>query len=165
MSFDVLFDLRLIKRLSKQSCGWWFETPSGSLWRHCNVQLYEVEHDLKKLVWLYQYGTDCGWAMYLTLHLTRRDWHSDMIWSRSRNNIICIVDSLRFCEFIKVKGIQILSGVLCSERHSRLYAHCGHYSLCILIWSHCTWWCIGCVSRITLISSFVSHKISMLTAW
>ena len=39
-SFDVFSDLRLNKRLSKQS--WqsrrrWFETPSHSLWRHCNV--------------------------------------------------------------------------------------------------------------------------------
>ena len=33
-SFDVLFDLRLNKRLSKQSWGWWFETPSRPLWRH-----------------------------------------------------------------------------------------------------------------------------------
>ena len=36
-SFDVFFDLRLNKRLSKQSWGWRFETPSRSLWRHCNV--------------------------------------------------------------------------------------------------------------------------------
>ena len=36
-SFDVFFDLCLHKRLSKQSCGWWFETPASSLWRHCNV--------------------------------------------------------------------------------------------------------------------------------
>ena len=36
-SFDVFFDLCLNKRLSKQSRGWWSETPSGSLWRHCNV--------------------------------------------------------------------------------------------------------------------------------
>ena len=35
-SFDVFFDLRLNKRLSKQSWGWWFETPSRSLWHHCN---------------------------------------------------------------------------------------------------------------------------------
>ena len=35
-SFDVFFDLRLNKRLSKQSWGWWFETPSRSLWRHGN---------------------------------------------------------------------------------------------------------------------------------
>ena len=36
-SFDVFFDLWLNKHLSKQSWGWWFETPSCSLWRHCNV--------------------------------------------------------------------------------------------------------------------------------
>ena len=33
----VFFDLRLNKRLSKQSKRRWFETPSRSLWRHCNV--------------------------------------------------------------------------------------------------------------------------------
>ena len=33
--FDVFFDLRLNKRLSKQSWSWCFETPSRSLWRHC----------------------------------------------------------------------------------------------------------------------------------
>ena len=38
-SFDVFFDLRLIKRLSEQSWGWWFETQSRSLWRHCNERL------------------------------------------------------------------------------------------------------------------------------
>ena len=27
-SFDVFFDLRLNKRLSKQPWGWWFQTPS-----------------------------------------------------------------------------------------------------------------------------------------
>ena len=35
--FDALFDLRLFKRLSKQSWGWWFETPSRPLWRHSKV--------------------------------------------------------------------------------------------------------------------------------
>ena len=35
-SFDVYFDLRPNKRLSKQSWGWWFETLSCSLWRHRN---------------------------------------------------------------------------------------------------------------------------------
>ena len=36
-SFDVFFDLRLYKRLSKQSWGWWFETLLRPLWRHRNV--------------------------------------------------------------------------------------------------------------------------------
>ena len=35
-SFDVFFDLRLNKRLSKQSRRRWFETPSHSLWRICS---------------------------------------------------------------------------------------------------------------------------------
>ena len=35
-SFDIFFDLRLNKRLSKQSWGWGFETLSRPLWRHCN---------------------------------------------------------------------------------------------------------------------------------
>ena len=35
-SLDVFFDLRLNKQLKKQSWGWWFETLSSLLWRHCN---------------------------------------------------------------------------------------------------------------------------------
>ena len=35
-NFDVFLNLRLNKRLSKQSWGWWFETLSRPLWRHCN---------------------------------------------------------------------------------------------------------------------------------
>ena len=35
-SFDVFFHLRLNKRLSKRPWGWWFETLSCPLWRHCN---------------------------------------------------------------------------------------------------------------------------------
>ena len=33
-SFDVFFDLRLNKRLGKQSWGWWFEMPPRPLRRH-----------------------------------------------------------------------------------------------------------------------------------
>ena len=35
-SFDVFFDLHLNKQMSKYWWGWWFETPSRSLWGHCN---------------------------------------------------------------------------------------------------------------------------------
>ena len=59
-SFDVFFDLRLNKRLSKQSWGWWFETPSRSLWRHRNV--------LKVICWY------CGLsllAMQFTLNISQ----------------------------------------------------------------------------------------------
>ena len=39
-SFDVIFDLRLNKRSSKQMWGWWLETPLWPLWRHCNVSIW-----------------------------------------------------------------------------------------------------------------------------
>ena len=45
-SFDVFFDLRLNKRLSKQWWGWWFETPSWSLWRHCNGARFSIRWDV-----------------------------------------------------------------------------------------------------------------------
>ena len=47
MELWCFFDLRLNKRLSKHSWGWWFETLSCPLWRHCNDQsqlLATVEH-------------------------------------------------------------------------------------------------------------------------
>ena len=42
-SFDVFFDLRLNKQWYKQSWGWWFETLSGPLWRHCNDNILIVK--------------------------------------------------------------------------------------------------------------------------
>ena len=53
--FGVFFHLCLNQRLSKQPWGWWFGTPSRSLWRHCYVKakkdtneksvcFFQVEH-------------------------------------------------------------------------------------------------------------------------
>ena len=52
-SYDVIFELRFNKALSKQSWGSWFETLSHPLWRHCNgdphcdptATLYAVRRD------------------------------------------------------------------------------------------------------------------------
>ena len=41
-SFDVYFDLRLNKRLCKQSWDWWFVTLLCPLWRHSNVPLDNI---------------------------------------------------------------------------------------------------------------------------
>ena len=48
-SLDIFFDLRLNKRLSKQSWGWWFETQSRPLWRHRNDLTRYVEPLVKGL--------------------------------------------------------------------------------------------------------------------
>ena len=49
-SFDVYFDLRPNKRLSKQSWGWWFETPSRPLWRYRNGN-GKIPHITHLLLW------------------------------------------------------------------------------------------------------------------
>ena len=41
-SFDVYFDLRPNKRLSKQWWGWWFETQSCPLWCHRNAMRFFI---------------------------------------------------------------------------------------------------------------------------
>ena len=49
-NFDMFFDLRLNKRLSKQSRRRWFETPLRPLWRYCNVadsMFMHTEADMK----------------------------------------------------------------------------------------------------------------------
>ena len=44
-SFDVFFDLRLNKRLSKQWWGWWYETSSRPLWRHLDENMLTAVSD------------------------------------------------------------------------------------------------------------------------
>ena len=46
-SFDLFFHLYLNKCSSKQSWGWWSETPSCSLWRHCTVYQIRVLFKVK----------------------------------------------------------------------------------------------------------------------
>ena len=61
-SFDVSFDLHLIKRLSKWSWGWWFVTPPCSWWCHCNdilcVELISYLDCYTVLTW---WLLDCQW--------------------------------------------------------------------------------------------------------
>ena len=59
-SFDVSFNLRLNKRLSTQSWGRWFETPSYSIWRHRNVN---------------ELMAPTGWSLFC---LTKVNWNSVM---------------------------------------------------------------------------------------
>ena len=77
-NFDVSFDLRLNKRLSKHSWGWWFETPSRSLWRHC----HDVETLRQRRAYLLKFITQHkGWC-----------WNSSHItWS---NSITCLMMSI-----------------------------------------------------------------------
>ena len=61
-NFDVFFDLRLNKWLSKQSWGWWFETPSRPLWRHCDALSVVFWHNLAQNIISYQMEIDTLYA-------------------------------------------------------------------------------------------------------
>ena len=69
-SFCVFFDLRLNKRLSKQSRGWWFETPSCSLWCHRDERCLAISGHkyffCSKFLWLL--------TIFITFSLIRRHY-------------------------------------------------------------------------------------------
>ena len=73
-SFDVFFDLRLNKRLSKQSAGWWFGTPSCPLWRQCNEYNKAAQH-LQPACWvvLSVFSFDRLQYYYIVGYLRRRN--------------------------------------------------------------------------------------------
>ena len=75
-SFDVYFNLRPNKRLSKQSWGWWFEMPSRPLWRHRNVFNYFqcIAHSMNAIhTWR---ALTTQWRPLLWLHPIHL-WHND----------------------------------------------------------------------------------------
>ena len=70
LMFPVICALN--KRLSKQSWGRFFETPTGSLWRHCNVSLispYWRQICIKTFTYMYG-GYNQNW--WMCIHL---DWY------------------------------------------------------------------------------------------
>ena len=81
-SFDVFFDLRLSKRLSKQSRRRWFEMPSHSLWSHCseiwhgvgcwNPPSIEMKHTRLNIIKLMMAWVTSGAEAYP--HLKKNNW-------------------------------------------------------------------------------------------
>ena len=65
--FDVFFDLRLNKRLSKQPWGWRFDTPSWSLWRQCNVY---CQNRLKEIISTNYHVRSYAWNECVVAHGT-----------------------------------------------------------------------------------------------
>ena len=67
-SFDVFFDLRPNKRLSKQWWGWWFETPSLPLWRHCNgmgIAIIKITRSWDNLIFIMGMPILVRWCLYI----------------------------------------------------------------------------------------------------
>ena len=78
-SFDVFFDLRLNKRLGKQPWGWWFETPSWSLWRQCNesgcLERYTAATKHLCIAWTKTQSPVCLISCTLSLDTVRKLFH------------------------------------------------------------------------------------------
>ena len=72
--FDVFFDLRLNKRLSKQSWGWWFDTLSCSLWRHRNVYFTGYHGKYATTMW-FCFGVEWTPLLIVYEHLTHPSTH------------------------------------------------------------------------------------------
>ena len=68
-SFDVFCDLRLNKRLSKRSWGWWFGKPSRTLWRRYN-ELRVGQQMLKSYPggWLFVSGFNFRTELQIAFH-------------------------------------------------------------------------------------------------
>ena len=120
-SFDVYFDLRPNKRLSKQSLGWWFETLSPPLWRHRNVYpTLNKSYLILQYIWNRKTWTTLFqiWRLHSTkpLHLPILEycqWHivnksSDMSMKPEQfplkkiENIVCKVVAILFRSWAKL---------------------------------------------------------------
>ena len=86
------------KQLSKQWRRWWFEPPSCSLWRHCNVQTLETEMLSYWQIFITRYTGSCHFAsvenfvkmanIFVILHYCHRNpgsWTGT--WGHSENGL------------------------------------------------------------------------------
>ena len=111
-SFDVFFDLSLNKRLNKQPWGWWFETPSWSLWRHCNVNMNF--HDFG--IWL----ESKAWALGLHTSINTI-WPQQHTKSQNKITSVSVVSEVIksmipmgfYCTWIVFKGYENRKWYIC----------------------------------------------------
>ena len=78
-SFDVFFDLRLITRPSKQSQGWWFETPSCPLWLHCNGHISFIDIEFEHAIYLLRRVSAFRWATLYHATYPSSDEHANKL--------------------------------------------------------------------------------------
>ena len=77
-SFNVFFDLRFNKPLSKQPWGWWFETLSRSLWRHRNDKNANLLFNCRKRPGII--AIDQGIFPYTLCHLVTHTQYWNITW-------------------------------------------------------------------------------------
>ena len=75
LMFSLIYALN--KRLSKQLWGWWFETPSRSLWRHCNGFSFSsiLPMSVRDTSLLFSQSRNCSSTSGATLKNMVNMWH------------------------------------------------------------------------------------------
>ena len=91
-SFDVLFDLRHNKQLSKQSWGWWFEMPLCPLWCQCNTTWVLVEQHVHANI-KENTKTLYHWPFERGIHWLINGPEMGLFWTNSQLSSIIFVDS------------------------------------------------------------------------
>ena len=138
-SFDVFFDLRLKKWLSKQSGGRSFETPSNPLWLHCNGLTRSVTPCIPPRC-CYRTGQILNVAFdrtpekvfYDALAQTAETWEGMALISYT------VTESIHL-DRIAGKGIK-QRFIICSGRttHSKFIKRKLHFEFACLHWHHFT---------------------------
>ena len=102
-SFDAFFDLRLNKCLSKQSWGWWFETPTRPSWRHC-------KGDNSGVSW---HTSHCNWLFFISnFHSNHNHFRINITKvSTASIQVIIIIIRLRFFgnQFLAILNIFLIN--------------------------------------------------------
>ena len=120
-SFDVFFDLRLNKRLSKQWWCWWFETLSWPLWRHRNVKYFVLLH-WRPWIWPWTKSIANklrGQFSRVRVTIVRsRDALCNQLW-RHQQNVNKKNEILVRC--VKIVILLLFMGSLCRRRNKIMY--------------------------------------------
>ena len=131
-SFDIFFELRLNKRLSEQSWGWWFETPSCLLWRHRNVPAKTHTREVKTLTILAIKISDKLWISAVIENKCNISFDqaailssiSDKVCSSRQSKLALLnyVDWLRKFRLYHEADVNVLRSTLCIECGIKVFA-------------------------------------------
>ena len=160
-SFDVFFVPRLNKRLSKQSWGWWFETPSCPLWRHCNAT---TEHNQTQIL--------CAILVKAIYSGGSKRYHNT--WYGTVSTSLAFCDG-KFWPFVKVtRRFPLTKGQWCVTLMFSLFFTWQAVTQTVdapvicdtmtLPWRHSNDWCIFCIGIRVLYRSCWTNSTTQLAS-
>ena len=129
-SFDVFFDLRLNRGLSKQSWGWWFEMPSQSFWCHSN----DTQQKTMKCIYSFTEKSSC--------QNNKTHYASEVtnIWKWPFGFFFFILFKFIEVHEMSSKMIYFFTGILYQSNLQKGSGFCSNIQFSWMIQSSSTWW-------------------------